>query len=280
MDPATTAFPLARIAVPSPLLAPFVGRLWLSGSAPGWPAAREHILPTGQMHLVFRLEGPGLRVFQDGADLVGQRYPGPVIGGARSRFYIKEAGVAVVTIGAELLPGAAQALFGVSAEDLAGGHTSLSALWGAHSDSVLNQLAEAGEADAQLALLDKLLCARLPSLRGLHPRVAHSLTQFRLDARIGAMVERSAYSHRAFNALFKEAVGLTPKRYARLLRFQHMLERLRSASGVSLSDLALAAGYSDQAHMNREFREFAGVTPLQYRALAPSSANHLTLAGA
>ena len=114
--------------------------------------------------------------------------------------------------------------------------------------------------------------------------MAQALGEFTLGMRIETLVERSDYSHRAFNALFKEAVGLSPKRYARLLRFQAVLARLNAAPGLdrrpaALIDLALAAGYSDQAHMQREFREFAGVTPTQYRLLAPASSNHLPVAG-
>jgi transcriptional regulator GlxA family with amidase domain len=94
------------------------------------------------------------------------------------------------------------------------------------------------------------------------------------------MVRASQYSHRAFIALFRQATGLSPKRYARLMRFQQLLEALRRAPAASLSELALAGGYSDQAHMQREFREFAGVTPLQYRALAPDAAHHVAIAAA
>jgi len=243
------------------------------------------------MHLVFRLAGPRLRLFSTADDLVGTTIGEPVVGGARSSYYIKETGLPVLTVGAQLRPGAALALFGVSAAELAGAHTPLSMLWGANGDSALNQLADAGRAGAgggpmaQLAALDALLCARLPQLRGLHPQVAQALGEFTLGLRIETLVERSDYSHRAFNALFKEAVGLSPKRYARLLRFQAMLARLNAPPGLdrgpapALIDLALAAGYSDQAHMQREFREFSGVTPTQYRLLAPASSNHLPVAG-
>ena len=151
-------------------------------------------------------------------------------------------------------------------------------LWGGQADAALNRIAAAASGSAQLAVLDALLCARLPTLRGLHPEVARALGEFTLGVRIDGLVEGSGYSHRAFNALFKDAVGLTPKRYARLLRFQHLLAALADPAAGSLTDLALAAGYSDQAHMHREFREFAGVTPIAYRLLAPASVNHLPLA--
>lgn len=233
------------------------------------------MLPSGEMHLVFRLDGPALRVFRTPDDLVGTTSREPVLGGARSAFYVKEVGASVLSIGAQLRPGAAQALFGLSAGELAGVHTPLSLLWGGAGASALDRIASAPTPEAQLSELDAMLCARLRTSWALHPQVVHALNSFEQGVRIDALVERSDYSHRTFNVLFKEATGLGAKRYARLLRFQQLLRNIRNMPAASLSELAFAAGYSDQAHMNREFREFAGMTPLQYRLREPVSANHV-----
>lgn len=256
-------------------LRPFIGQLWVSSSAPQPAGAREHVLPTGQMHLVFRLSGPPLRIFRDAADLAGSTIKGPVVGGARTSFYVKEVGAPVLSVGVQLLPGAAQALFGVSAAELAGRHTPASELLGAHADSILQQLAEECDPVRQLVRLESVLAARLPRVHGLHPGVAEILGNFPQTSRVEDMVRQSCYSHRGFIALFRQATGLSPKRYARLMRFQQLMAALRGAPAESLSALAFDAGYSDQAHMNREFREFAGITPLQYKLLAPEAAHHV-----
>lgn len=264
---------------PHVTLRPFVKQLWVSHSQAQPAGTREHVLPTGQMHLVFRLAGPPLRIFQGPDDRTGSTFKGPVVGGARASFYVKELGEPVLSVGVQLLPGAAQALFGVSAEELAGRHTSASELLGAQADSMLQQLCEQGSPMQQLLRLESMLAARLPRVHGLHPGVADILGKFEHAARVEEMVRESRYSHRGFIALFKQATGMSPKRYARLMRFQQLMAAMRAAPGESLSELALAAGYSDQAHMNREFREFAGFTPLQYRLLAPEAAHHVALAG-
>jgi AraC-like DNA-binding protein len=261
---------------PRAALRPFVRQLWVSRSS-GGPVTREHVLPTGQMHLVFRLAGPPLRIFSGAGDLAGTVIREPVVGGARTSFYAKEAGAPVLSVGVQLLPGAAQALFGVSAAELAQCHTPLSALWGAQADSVLQQLAEETTPARQLMRLEAVLAQRLPRVHALHPGIAAVLAPVAHGAPVGEIASRSGYSHRAFIALFRQATGMSPKRYARLARFQHLLALLRDGAALPLSELALAAGYSDQAHMQREFREFAGVTPLHYRSLAPEAAHHLVL---
>ncbi|HJQ83469.1 MAG TPA: helix-turn-helix domain-containing protein, partial [Candidatus Binatia bacterium] len=89
------------------------------------------------------------------------------------------------------------------------------------------------------------------------------------------VVDETGYSHRRFIALFRDAVGLPPKLYCRVLRFQEALRLLVVRPPRPLADVALAAGYSDQPHLNREFRELAGVSPSEYRAAAPASLLHV-----
>lgn len=84
-------------------------------------------------------------------------------------------------------------------------------------------------------------------------------------------------SHRRFITLFREAVGLTPKRYCRVLRLQHVLSRLRSAQEPDLAALAAQGGYSDQAHFTHEFREIAGLTPGSFQKLALRHPHHVPL---
>jgi transcriptional regulator GlxA family with amidase domain len=65
---------------------------------------------------------------------------------------------------------------------------------------------------------------------------------------------------------FRDQVGVTPKVYSRLIRFRRACAML-DAGGASLADVAVAAGYYDQPHMNAEFRELAGLTPREFLAV-------------
>lgn len=94
------------------------------------------------------------------------------------------------------------------------------------------------------------------------------------------MVRDSELSHRSFVANFTHAVGMSPKRYASVARFQQVLQAIHAGTPVSLCEVVQAAGYSDQAHMNREFRQYTGMTPTQYRKHAPAAAHHVPLAAA
>lgn len=239
------------------------------------PVTRERVLPTGNMHLVFRLSPHPLRLFEEINDPHGHTISCAVVGGARTTFYIRDISEPVCSVGAELYPGASQLLFGVPANELAGRHTVLSDLWGRYAESVRGRLAEASNSEQQLRLFESLLTQRLPQVRRLHPAVAQALTQFATTSNVREVVKYSGYSHRRFITLFQQAVGLTPKRYCRLVRFQQILDEIAADDTASFVDLALDAGYSDQAHFTREFQEFTGVTPTEYRQVSPSSAHHL-----
>lgn len=262
--------------LPTPALQPFVRQLWWSEATASQPGSREHVLPTGQMHLVFRLAGPMLRIFAGDHDMQGQAMQGPVVGGARSSFYAKELSEPVVSLGVQLRPGAAQLLFGVSAAELAERHTLLSDLWGKRAQSTLDQLCSLHDPQQQLIALEKQLQAQLHPIKAMHPAIAQTLAAPQ-GCSVQELVRNSQYSHRGFIAVFKQATGLSPKRYARLMRFQQLLACLRAASASTLAELALMAGYSDQAHMTREFRAFSGVTPMQYLQRMPAAAHHVPL---
>jgi AraC-like DNA-binding protein len=267
---------------PGPALRPFLRTLWLSrddrGSANG-STRREHVLPTGDVHIVFRLSGPALRLFDGPEDRIGRSLGRAIVGGARSGYYVRDVSQPVWSVGAQLLPGAAPLLLGAAASELAERHTPLEDLWGAGVREIEERLALAGPDQDRLALFESILAERLPRVRGIHPAVAGALAGLGAHEGVRSLVSRSGYSHRRFVALFREAVGLSPKLYSRVLRFRRMLERAAAPAPPPWATLALDAGYSDQAHLSREFRELAGVTPGEYRALAPAASHHVPIPG-
>jgi AraC-like DNA-binding protein len=268
---------------PRPALRPFVKTLWaadhsalpLSGAA-----GRERVLPTGDMHIAFRLSDHPVCLFDGLEDTDGRTLGHAVLGGARAAFYLRDKPASVRSVGAQLRAGAAQILFGSHADAFTGRHASLEDLWGRSTDRAREQLLEARSLADQLDVLERILAERLPHVRGLHPAVAQALEKFQDSPDVGEAVRQSGYSHRRFIVLFRRAVGLTPKVYCRMLRFQRTIHRMKAAPAVSWAGLALAAGFSDQAHFNREFREFTGVTPEEYRASCARLAFHVPVPAA
>ena len=246
---------------PPPALRPFVKTLWV-GRDPADDAApigaRERMLPSGAMHLVVRLSDRPIRLFTDVADRVGSDHGHAVVGGMRTGFYVRDKSP-VHVVGVELKAGIDERLLGASAEELAERHTPLADLWGRAVAEMRERLSEVPTLAGQLDLFAALLARRLAPVRAMHPVVAHALSCLRDGPDVGTIVRASGYSHRRFISLFRTAaLGISPKRYQRVLRFEQSLRLMIAQPARPMVDVALAAGYSDQPHFNREFREFAG----------------------
>lgn len=254
---------------PHPSLAPFVRTVWAtedvdsSDSEPG----RERMLPTGEMHVAFRLGSMPFRFYGDSIDLAGEAFGHAVIGGPRVQSCVRELARQDPSVGALLRPGAAELLFGVPSVAFAGQHVPLNALWSASGTAeALDRLHGAINIDKRLTTLEAILLARLPAHTPLHPAVAFALRELP-RRRIGDVVERAGYSHRHFIDLFRRQVGLSPRDHCRIERFQQAIRAAHRRPSTTWAEVALAAGYSDQPHFNREFRTIAGVTPGTYRRL-------------
>ena len=90
------------------------------------------------------------------------------------------------------------------------------------------------------------------------------------SARIDDLVKRTGFSHRHLAARFREQVGMTPKAFARVLRFDHSVTLLRRDRPSLAASVAAAAGYYDQSHLNRDFRAMAASSPRAFRPRRPA----------
>jgi AraC-like DNA-binding protein len=265
---------------PRPDLRPFVSLLW-AGTADAAGSSRlpqrEHVLPTGAMHLVFRLGDTPLRLFAGAHDRLGTPLGPALIGGARAMYYAREVTLGSGSVGAMLRPGAARSLLGAPADAFAHRHTELDDVWGRQAGSLRERLLDADEPEAQLVALEDALAERVPTIRGMHPAVADAMSRLAIREPVHAVVERSGYSHRHFIRLFRDEVGLTPAAVSRILRFQRALA-LVQREAVPWATIAATAGYSDQSHFNREFAAVTGMTPSRYRLADPAAPNHVPLA--
>lgn len=175
-------------------------------------------------------------------------------------------GERVECIELRLSPQAAYALLGVSLRDLDGAVIALENLWGHQGRRLHEQLTDTTAWQERLTLMDEFLTARAARAPSMTPEVAaaweHIVTR-RGRVRIGDLAASCGWSRKRLWSRFSAQVGLTPKRAAMLVRFDHAARAL--CAGANAADVALACGYVDQPHLHRDVLAFAGCTP---RALA------------
>jgi AraC-like DNA-binding protein len=237
------------------------------------------MIPSGCMHIVFRFSDQPIRIFKSIEDFQGHVFHRGAVAGMRSAYYVKDIARSACTVGASLRPGACEALFGIAADEIAGRHVAVEDLWGNEAGYLAERLHETSGLEQRLEVLELSLAKRLPCVSAIHPAIAHALSRFSATTDIGKIVEESGYSHRHFIQLFRQTVGISPRIYTRLLRFQQTLRHGFDKTRGRWIDVALEAGYADQAHFNREFRELTGISPTEYLRNRSGDSRHVPIRG-
>jgi AraC-like DNA-binding protein len=228
----------------------------------------ERVLPDGNLRLAFNLgdpptagSGPGVRVEAIGATAAPAlvRLGGTVEG-------------VTVTVRA----GAALALLGVPAGELEERAVDLTDLWGRAAPKLLERLAGAPDDAARYTLLNEALLQRFEGARD-HGR-AKAARAAQLMATSATLTVREAASavgvgERRLQQLFHLHVGVSPRTWRRLKRFESCLRLLRQRPGLRWSELAVVTGYYDQPHLVSEFAAFSGLTPGAFRDRAVSGSS-------
>ena len=168
-----------------------------------------------------------------------------------------------------LTPLGARALFGLPMHELTNRVVELDDLLGRRGDELVERLWEAGSWERRFALLDEAISAACDRAPQPNSELAWAWGRMRSSAgqaSVSGLAGELGWSHRRLIGRFREGIGLAPKTIGRVLRFERVSRLLRQVEDPRLAEVAFDCGYYDQAHLNRDFRQFAGTTPGQYLA--------------
>jgi len=243
--------PFARY-VPRAPLSDYVETLWIYDGY-SVPHTKERLMPTGTMGLVFSLNAAG----RIEAGLVG----------VQSRFMILDTSVPFSVIGVQFKSGGSFRFCGMTAGEFQELDVSLEAVWGSHANELQERLLQATSRAARFHILERELLSRARGRLEKHPAVPYALKLFGnvdVPCSVAHVTEKIGLSARRFIEVFRNEVGVSPKLYSRVRRFQKVLHALHGTPDPDLADVALSFGYFDQAHFIHEFREFSGISPSTY----------------
>lgn len=167
-----------------------------------------------------------------------------------------------------LTPLGARRLLGVPMHELVNRTFLIRDVIGPEIDLLTERLAEAPGWPERFALVDAAIRRRLERAASLLPEVEWAWSRLERSGgavSVGRLGEQLDWSRKRMAAAFRDQIGLTPKAAARILRFGALANRLRSPADQGWADLAAELGYYDQAHLVREVRALAGITPTALR---------------
>jgi len=248
---------------PPPPLSEFIELLWFfENAAPSHGS--ERVLPTGTVELVINLRENTARSFD------------AVIAGPHSHFFVLDTSRPASLIGVHFKPSGAFPFFALPLDELRNRHVPLDSLWRGRAIELRERLLATADVQEKLLLLERVLLSLLHRRHSRHAAVGHALAAFRRGARrIADVVDETGMSQRRFIRLFNDEVGLTPKSFCRIRRFQHAVALLHDAPSIDWAEMALACGYYDQSHMIHDFQDFAGLSPSNYLSRRTAHMNHV-----
>lgn len=193
--------------------------------------------------------------------------PRACVVGAFTTSRLLRVGERVRAVGAVVAPASAMEIFGVPASQLVDQILPLEDCWGNALADALVATVERLDVGRSIRVLGDALLARMRHETPTDPIAASTSQLIRVQSGrvpISEIAKRHGLSRRLFARRFTAAVGLPPKLFARITRFQSLVHELLSTDVCRWSSVSTSAGYYDQAHMINEFRDFTGLSPTRF----------------
>jgi AraC-like DNA-binding protein len=266
--------------IPRAPLDRFVRVLWYA-RATECAHGRERILPTGNTQVILNLARDFLLDCPEGAP--ARQTPASQVVGARTVYEIVDTSDMADLIGVVFRPGGFPLFAGDAADLFSNRSVGLEDVWGLRARGLRERLRELVTPQSRLRCLEGFLVAFCMAGKSgcvATPTIEFALRRFEQAACVGSVREVAravGWSERRFSQVFREQVGLSPKVWCRVQRFQRVVRQLHAGVDVPWPELALECGYYDQSHFANEFRAFSGIDATTYTRLRGTPwANHVS----
>ena len=246
-------------------LAPFVKCIWsVESDRPIHDTPRERILPDNCVELVVHFADPFRSHFANGAS---DLQPRNFVAGQMKNFLEIEPAGRMGLIAVRFHARGAYLFLPAPLSAVAAALVELEEIWGKRANDWTERIALACGMAERFRIVEEVL------LNALHQkdrsdravdRCLHLIETADGQVRVAQLASEIGLCSRQLNRRFENAVGVSPKEFARVSRFLNGARRLCATAHHSLTETALECGYFDQAHFNHDFRDFAGMTPGEF----------------
>jgi len=267
---------------PGPPLSRFVELLWYYRNDPQ-PHAKERLMPDGCVSLVINLSEDETRLYDPDDTRKMRRFNGSTLSGPSTKSFAIDTDEQTWVVGVSFRPAGAVPFLRLPSNELWNQHLALEDLWGSSARQLRERVLEAPTPAQKLRAVELCLFERAAGMLEEQPVVEYAVSNLLRapqTARIAELTIKTGFSSRRFIELFKLHVGMTPKLFCRVRRFQSVLRRITSGRPITWADVAVDCGYFDQAHFIRDFQAFAGINPSKYLSDYsgfPGHHNHLPI---
>ncbi len=255
---------------------------YYSGSNPNH--TMEKLLPDGAVEIIVDLTDTPKRLYKDLERTDARVFRKAWISGMRRRWILIEAAPASSMVVIRFRPGGAYPFLGFDVDGITDNVDELDIVLDRVTASLRDRVLEGRTVEAKMQAVEQWLLERCRGRLEPNPVIEYVTTRLFAPAgiRVSDLVNEVGYSQRHILGQFRRWVGLTPKAYCRIRRFQQVLQSVTGAANTDpmaaaelradrppepdWAQVALDHGYYDQSHMVHEFREFSGLSPNKYLA--------------
>ena len=243
----------------------FVDYFWLFDG--GQTTRKERIVPSGTTELVINLRDDEIRIHNRAQSKQHKRFSGAVMSGPYSSIFVVDAMQHESMLGVHFKPGGAFPFLDALVSELTDAHVDLADLWGRLGLELRERLCDVGTPWQRFQIMEEVLTDRLRRSRKGNLAVTIALDVFGphgTDASVRDVAREVGLCQRRFRKVFCAQVGLTPKVFCRILRFQRVRTLADQIEKPDWVQIASTCGYFDQSHLINDFQEFSGFSPAEY----------------
>lgn len=255
-----------QLYIPQPPLSHFVKCLWYADDKVSYK--QERILPTGTIEIMLNFGAP-FRVYDHDDNTKFTLNSHAWIAGLHTDYIINEPVNETHMMGIRVKPHGLSLFVDVPAHEFHNQIIDMDLIWGRWVHELREQLYQLPTPELKFKYLEQILVDRLIPEHDTIKMLQYAIGQLRHTRQKFSMRDLSddvGVSHKHLIHLFKQRVGVSPKALSKVFRFQSVLNGIQPNTPIHWLTIATQADYYDQAHFNREFAEFTGMSPSQYIA--------------
>jgi len=268
--------------IPAAPLSQFVRVIWYA-STDQVAHGQERVLPNGCVQVILSLARDFLLDCPE-SEPVRMTSPALIVG-ARSVYEIIDRSDFACIIGIIFEPGGFSRFAADAVDQFSNRNVALEDIWGPGAQRLRDRLREIAAPVDCMRCIEEFLRNRLLSLAMPRSATRHAAVDFALGAfrrapalsTVREVARSTGWSERRFSQVFREEVGLSPKVWCRIQRFQRVVRQLHTGAELAWSELALDCGFYDQSHFANEFKAFSGIDATTYAARRTQWANHISV---
>lgn len=227
----------------------------------------DRYLPNGNVEIIINLTNKPKYIYNNQTLTTSKEYKKLWIAGVREQFISIPSGNGAEMFIIEFKKGMAHSFLGMPLTEIAGrvveGDLILNDVFLEMRECLLNQ----STAAAMFAIAESMLYKQFRNKLAANPFIDFAVASILMNPAaitIKNIADKAGYSSKHLINMFSNHVGVNPKSFLRIIRFQKAIQDIETMGNINWVSLAHDCGYYDQAHFISNFKEFSGFTPVEY----------------